>query len=134
MLTTFLRDATYTSQVNGIASIDQRLVKFSLRPGTEDPGTSQNWGVPSYIPAGKRTGLLATFNGGFKLDSAGGGFYGDHQLARAARGSAVGRHCAGSLQYAHRTGSAPSGRRPVGRRRWRRRGFARWKRRPRNRR
>jgi hypothetical protein len=75
MLTTFLRDATYTSQVNGIASIDQRLVKFSLRPGTEDPGTSQNWGVPSYIPAGKRTGLLATFNGGFKLDSAGGGFY-----------------------------------------------------------
>ena len=75
MLTTFLRDATYTSQVNGIASIDQRLVKFSLRPGTEDPGTSQNWGVPSYIPAGKRAGLLATFNGGFKLDSAGGGFY-----------------------------------------------------------
>jgi hypothetical protein len=75
MLTTFLRDATYTSQVNGIASIDQRLVKFSLRPGTEDPGTSQAWGVPSYIPAGKRTGLLATFNGGFKLDSAGGGFY-----------------------------------------------------------
>jgi hypothetical protein len=75
MLTTFLRDATYTSQVNGIASIDQRLVKFSLRPGTEDPGTTQNWGVPAYIPAGQRTGLLATFNGGFKLDSADGGFY-----------------------------------------------------------
>ena len=74
MLTTFLRDATYTSQVNGIASIDQRLVKFSLRPGTEDPGPA-NWGVPNYIPAGQRKGLLATFNGGFKLDSAGGGFY-----------------------------------------------------------
>jgi hypothetical protein len=75
ILTTFLRDATYTSQVNGIAPIDQRLVEFSLRPGTEDPGTSQNWGVPDYIPAGQRTGLPATFNGGFKLDSAGGGFY-----------------------------------------------------------
>ena len=74
ILTTFLRDATYTSEVNGIASIDQRLVKFSLRPGTEDPGPA-NWGVPDYIPAGQRTGLLATFNGGFKLDSAGGGFY-----------------------------------------------------------
>ncbi len=74
ILTTFLRDATYTSQVNGIASIDQRLVKFSLRPGTEDPGPAK-WGVPNYIPAGQRTGLLATFNGGFKLDSAGGGFY-----------------------------------------------------------
>src|SRR6201996_9779958 len=32
ILTTFLRDATYTSEVNGIASIDQRLVTFSLRP------------------------------------------------------------------------------------------------------
>jgi hypothetical protein len=74
MLTTFLRDATYTSQVNGIASIDQRLVKFSLRPGTEDPGPA-NWGVSDYIPAAQRKGLLATFNGGFKLDSAGGGFY-----------------------------------------------------------
>jgi Phosphodiester glycosidase len=74
MLTTFLRDATYTSEVNGIASIDQRLVKFSLRPGSEDPGPA-NWGVPDYIPAGERDGLLATFNGGFKLDSAGGGFY-----------------------------------------------------------
>ena len=75
ILATFLRDATYTSQVNGIASIDQRLVRFSLRPGTEDPGTSQDWGVPAYIPASQRTGLLATFNGGFKLDSSHGGFY-----------------------------------------------------------
>jgi hypothetical protein len=75
ILATFLRDATYTGQVNGIASIDQRLVKFSLRPGTEDPGTA-NWpNVPDYVPAGQRTGLLATFNGGFKLNSAGGGFY-----------------------------------------------------------
>jgi len=74
ILATFLRDATYTSQVNGIASIDQRLVKFSLRPGTEDPGAA-NWGVSNYIPAGQRKGLLATFNGGFKLSSAGGGFY-----------------------------------------------------------
>ena len=75
ILTTRLRDGgLYTSYVNGIASIDQRLVKFSLRPGTEDPG-SGNWGVPNYIPAGSRTGLLATFNNGFKLDAAAGGFY-----------------------------------------------------------
>jgi hypothetical protein len=74
ILTTFLRDATYVSQVNGIASIDQRLVKFSLRPGSEDPGPAK-WGVSDYIPVGQRTGLLATFNGGFKLDSADGGFY-----------------------------------------------------------
>jgi Phosphodiester glycosidase len=74
ILATFLRDATYTGEVNGIASIDQRLVKFYLRPGSEDPGPA-NWGVPDYVPLGQRKGLLATFNGGFKLDSAGGGFY-----------------------------------------------------------
>jgi hypothetical protein len=74
ILATFLRDATYTSEVNGIASIDQRLVKFYLRPGTEDPGAA-GWGVPDDVPLGQRKGLLATFNGGFKLDSAGGGFY-----------------------------------------------------------
>jgi hypothetical protein len=80
ILITFLRDGgQYTSYSNGIASIDQRLVKFSLRPGTEDPGSAPgnggDWGVPDYIPPGQRTGVLATFNGGFKLDSAGGGFY-----------------------------------------------------------
>jgi hypothetical protein len=75
ILTTLLRDGgQYTSYSNGIASFDQRLVTFSLRPGTEDPGAAK-WGVPNYIPKGHYTGLLATFNGGFKLDSAGGGFY-----------------------------------------------------------
>jgi hypothetical protein len=73
---TFLRDATYTSYVNGIVSMDQRLVSFQLHPGSEDPGGS-DWGPDSqpWIPPGSRAGLLATFNGGFKLDSAQGGFY-----------------------------------------------------------
>jgi hypothetical protein len=73
---TFLRDATYTSYVNGIVSMDQRLVSFQLHPGNEDPGGT-NWGPDSqpWIPPGLRAGLVGTFNGGFKLDSAGGGFY-----------------------------------------------------------
>jgi hypothetical protein len=54
--------------------MDQRLLKFQLRPGAEDPGPG-NWGAAPYIPAGSRTGLIATFNGGFKLNVAGGGFY-----------------------------------------------------------
>jgi hypothetical protein len=74
ILTTFLRDATYTSYVNGIASIDQRLVRFYLRPGYEDPGAG-NWNAPSDVPAGSRKGLLATFNGGFVIADAQGGFY-----------------------------------------------------------
>jgi hypothetical protein len=76
ILGTFLRDATYTSYVNGIVSMDQRLLSFQLRPGTEDPGGT-GWGPnsQSWIPPGLRSGLMATFNGGFKLASAQGGFY-----------------------------------------------------------
>jgi len=72
---TFLRpDSVHTSYVAGIVSMDQRLVRFQLHPGAEDPGPGK-WGEPSRIPPGSRTGLLATFNGGFKLNVAGGGFY-----------------------------------------------------------
>jgi hypothetical protein len=72
---TYLRpDSTHTSYVAGIASMDQRLLKFQLRPGSNDPGPG-NWGTTPWIPPGTRRGLLATFNGGFKMNAAGGGFY-----------------------------------------------------------
>jgi hypothetical protein len=72
---TFLRPSSvYTSYVAGIVSMDQRLVSFQLRPGSEDPGPG-NWHAQSWIPPGTRTGLLATFNGGFKINTSGGGFY-----------------------------------------------------------
>jgi hypothetical protein len=72
---TYVRQSrTYSSYYAGIASIDQRLVKFYLRPGTEDPGYG-NWGAPMDIPPGGRRGLVATFNSGFRVASAGGGFY-----------------------------------------------------------
>jgi hypothetical protein len=75
MFGTFLRpSAVYTSYVAGIVSMDQRLVRFQLRPGAEDPGPG-NWHAQPWIPPGTRTGLVGTFNGGFKLDTAGGGFY-----------------------------------------------------------
>jgi hypothetical protein len=85
LFTTFLRvDSVHTSYVAGLASFDQRLVTFQLHPGAEDPGQDFG-GVPSWIPPGSRAGLVATFNGGFKLDSAGGGFY----LNGATRGTLV---------------------------------------------
>jgi hypothetical protein len=72
---TFLRvDSVHTSYVAGIASFDQRLVRFQLHPGSQDPGSGFGGGA-SWIPPGQRTGLLATFNGGFRLNASGGGFY-----------------------------------------------------------
>jgi hypothetical protein len=72
---TYLRpDKVHTSYVTGIVSMSQSLLRFSLRPGAEDPGPA-DWGVPAGISAGHRRGLLATFNGGFKIATSGGGFY-----------------------------------------------------------
>ena len=91
----------HTSYVAGIVSMDQRLVSFQLRPGAEDPGPG-NWKAASWIPPGTRTGLLATFNGGFKLDSAGGGFY----LNGASKGALV--NGAASVVY-YRNGTVKIG-------------------------
>jgi hypothetical protein len=72
---TYLRpDRLHTSYAEGIVSMDQRLVRFQLHPGAEDPGPG-SWKVPPTIPPGSRSGLVATFNGGFKIASAEGGFY-----------------------------------------------------------
>ncbi len=72
---TYLRPSSvYTSYVAGIVSMNQSLVRFELRPGAEDPGPG-NWHASDYILPGTRRGLLATFNGGFKISSSDGGFY-----------------------------------------------------------
>ena len=102
VLGTYLReDAVHTSYVAGIASFDQRLVRFQLRPGAQDPGPG-NWKAQPYVPAGARSGLVATFNGGFKLNAAGGGFY----LNGASHGSLV--PGAASVVY-HRDGTISIG-------------------------
>ena len=71
---TYLRpDSVHTSYVAGLASMDQRLLTFQLRPAPSIQGRAAG-GTRAGRP-GLPTGLLATFNGGFKLDAAGGGFY-----------------------------------------------------------
>jgi hypothetical protein len=64
----------YTSYVAGIASMNQKLLKFELRPGTLDPGPG-NWNAANSILPGTRRGLMATFNSGFRINVSGGGFY-----------------------------------------------------------
>jgi Phosphodiester glycosidase len=72
---TYLRSSNvYTSYVAGIVSMNQNLLKFSLRPGTEDPGPG-NWKAQPVIAPGARRGLEATFNSGFKIAQSDGGFY-----------------------------------------------------------
>jgi hypothetical protein len=82
---TYLRaSALYSSYVAGVAWMNQDLVRFDLRPGSEDPGPG-NWHAQPYIVPGTRRGLLATFNSGFKIADSLGGFY----LNGASDGSLV---------------------------------------------
>ena len=64
----------YSSYVAGIAVLNQRLLRFELRPGAEDPGPG-NWKAPPEVTPGTRRGLMATFNSGFKISASDGGFY-----------------------------------------------------------
>ena len=72
---TYVRpDANHTSYLAGVVSMDPRLVRFSLHPGTADPGPG-DWKSPADVPQADRASLLATFNGGFKIKDSQGGFF-----------------------------------------------------------
>lgn len=71
----FLRpDAQHTSYLAGIAYMDQSLVRLVLHPGIEQPGGS-GWSQMNEIPAAGQDHLLATFNSGFRLADARGGYW-----------------------------------------------------------
>ncbi|MEU6051749.1 phosphodiester glycosidase family protein [Streptomyces xanthochromogenes] len=73
---TYVRpDADHTSYQAAIAWISGKKARFELHPGVREPGGT--FSVPPNVPEGRRTGLLATWNGGFKVTDGGsrGGFY-----------------------------------------------------------
>lgn len=73
---TYVRpDTIHTSYLAGIAWMSHTL-SFVLHPGYQDPGTT-GFTQPDMITTAQYPGLVATFNGGFKLADARGGIY-DH--------------------------------------------------------
>jgi hypothetical protein len=59
----------------GAARLDGSRLRFALYAGTGDPGGS--WTNQGAVPASLWPSLVATFNSGFKLAAARGGFYAD---------------------------------------------------------
>jgi hypothetical protein len=59
----------------GVVWMKRSALRFDLHPGAAEPGGW--WPVPPTIPPGRRTGLVAAFNGGFKMSNGDshGGFY-----------------------------------------------------------
>jgi len=77
----FLRpDAQFTSERVGVALLNQKLVKMVLHPGFTVPGGS-GWSEPSQVPDSQRNSLLATFNSGFLMPAAQGGYWQDGTTA-----------------------------------------------------
>jgi hypothetical protein len=71
----FLRpDAQHTSYMVGVAWLNQKLVKMVLHPGYTVPGGS-GWSQAFDVPSSQRNSLLATFNSGFTMQDANGGFW-----------------------------------------------------------
>ena len=85
----FLRpDAQHTSYLVGVAWLNQKLVKMVLHPGFRVPGGS-GWSQPFDVPSSQRGSLLATFNSGFTMQDANGGYWQDGQSAAPLRQGAA---------------------------------------------
>jgi hypothetical protein len=74
-------DREHTSALAYVAWLNQKALSFSLHPGYQQPGGS--WSTPDELTQDQRPGLVATWNGGFKVrpDDALGGFYAEGQTA-----------------------------------------------------
>ncbi len=71
----FLRpDTKHTSYLVGVAWVNQKLVKLALHPGYTVPGTS-GLSAPTDVPKAQRDHLVATFNSGFRMKDANGGYW-----------------------------------------------------------
>jgi hypothetical protein len=87
---TYVRpDGAHTSYQAAVAWVSAKRARFELHPGLREPGGT--FSVPPAIPQGSRTGLLATWNGGFKVTDGGshGGFYLDGKTAGNLRDGAA---------------------------------------------
>lgn len=81
-------DSEHTSYLTAIAWMDQKLLKFQIHPGTQEPGGGP-WSVAPTLGPAEYPGLVAAFNSGFKLDGARGGYYAEGRLARPLRDGAA---------------------------------------------
>jgi hypothetical protein len=92
LLTTIRNQPEYPRVLAGLAWINTQRTTLSLHPGRLEPSVTLPRGSMD-VPAGARPKLLATFNSGFKLSDAKGGFAVDgHTYAplRDGQGTLVG--------------------------------------------
>ena len=89
LLSTFRSDPEYPRFVAGVAWIDSNRTHLAYLPGlAEPPGISHRG--PAEVPMAKRHRLVATFNGGFPLETSNAGLvYRGHTVAAMVNGIAT---------------------------------------------
>jgi hypothetical protein len=86
LVTTIRNQPEYPRVLAGLSWIDTKRTTVTLNPGRLEPAVTLPRG-PMDVPAASRPRLLATFNSGFKLADAEGGFaVGGHTYARLRNG------------------------------------------------
>jgi hypothetical protein len=73
LLTTFRSDPEYPQFVAGVAWIDSSRTEFDYVPGLAEPPAPLAHRGPAEVPESKRGRLVATFNGGFPLETSNAG-------------------------------------------------------------
>lgn len=84
LVTTFRPDPNYPQLVAGVAWIDHARTRLALYPGRYEPPNDGH--QQGEVPPRLRSALLATFNGGFKLEDSGGGFFSQGHVYAPLRG------------------------------------------------
>jgi hypothetical protein len=73
LLTTFRSDPEYPQFVAGVAWIDSTRTHLEYMPGLAEPPEPLAHRGPGEVPPNRRGGLVATFNGGFPLETSNAG-------------------------------------------------------------
>jgi Phosphodiester glycosidase len=73
LLTTFRSDPEYPQFVAGVAWIDSARTELAYVPGLAEPPAPLSHRGPAEVPKSKRGRVVATFNGGFPLETSNAG-------------------------------------------------------------
>jgi hypothetical protein len=82
-------DSVHTSYLAAVVWMSGEHTKLVLHPGYSDPGNTSLFSQPTYVNNNTASGLIATFNAGFKVKDSRGGFFSDgHTVGRLTPGAA----------------------------------------------
>jgi hypothetical protein len=70
-------DSVHTSYLAAVMWMSGKHSRFEQHPGTDDPGQLEKWSTGITVSKHASSGLIATFNGGFKIADSMGGYYQD---------------------------------------------------------